>query len=300
MTSLVNNLNIHDLNAYNELSNIIQGSNIATFIEGKVGGHLILGANSINSDDSISFVTKNLGKYKNMMSILSDDNIKINSNLKISGGNTINDIGIEFLNSNFDNISSGTVIKGPVNQSLFISIEGDDINDSFSIISKNITENQYKNLFCVKSSSENVVNIGVNNENPIYPLDVDGTIKSKEIKISNENQDSNIIFNNRIGDEVGGIYLKSNNISIGSKTNEILSVSCLDTNKDNVGICTSTPVCKLDINGESIRIRNKQLNVPDENTFGYVGEIRWDNNSIYICVDDTDGYKWKHANLSDV
>ena len=295
MTSLVNNLNIHDLNAFNELSNIIPGSNISTFLEGKVGGHLILGANSINSDDSISFVTKNSGKYKNMMSILSDNNIKIDSNLKLCKGNTINDIGIEFLNSNFDNISSGTVIKGPINQSLFVSIEGDDINDSFSIISKNITENQYKNLFCVKSSTKNVVNIGINNENPNYPLDVEGTIKGKEMKITNENQDSNIIFNNRMGDEVGGIYLKSNNISLGTKKTEILSISCLDTNKDNVGICTGTPVCKLDVNGESIRIRNKQLTVPNENTFGYVGEIRWDDNSIYVCIDDTNGYKWKKS-----
>jgi len=300
MTTVVNNLNIHDINLSNELSNIVSGSSISTFIEGKIGGHLILGANSINTDDSISFVTKNSGTYKNMMSILSDNNIKINSNLTISPGNTLNNLGIEFLNSSFDYISSGTLIKGPINQSLFISIEGDDINDSFNVISKNITSSHYKNLFCVKPNTTDIVNIGINNDNPKYHLDVNGIINGKELKIENENQDSCIIFNNTLGDEVGKISLKSNNISIGNNSTEILNISCRDTNKGNVGICTDTPVCKLDINGNSIRIREKQTEIPTENTFGYIGEIRWGDNAIYICVDNTNNYKWKRAILQDV
>ncbi len=51
----------------------------------------------------------------------------------------------------------------------------------------------------------------------------------------------------------------------------------------NVGIGTTDPISKLDVNGDSIRIRTS--NTPaTAGALGSPGEIRWDANYIYICI----------------
>ena len=68
----------------------------------------------------------------------------------------------------------------------------------------------------------------------------------------------------------------------------------VDGSEDKVGIGTSQPDVKLDIDSDAIRIRNN--NTPSSATdFGHKGEIRWDTNYLYICVaTDT----WKRVALS--
>jgi len=55
-----------------------------------------------------------------------------------------------------------------------------------------------------------------------------------------------------------------------------------------IGINTTTPTSQLDINGNTIRIRN-QL-VPG---VGKIGEIGWDDSKIYVRTSTG----WKYANL---
>jgi len=51
----------------------------------------------------------------------------------------------------------------------------------------------------------------------------------------------------------------------------------------NVGIGTTNPTGKLDVNGDDIRIRTSQTPA-SSSADGYTGEITWDANYIYICV----------------
>lgn len=68
----------------------------------------------------------------------------------------------------------------------------------------------------------------------------------------------------------------------------------VDGGADKIGIKTDQPEAALDINSDSMRLRNS--NTPSSALdFGHKGEIRWDANYIYICVaTDT----WKRVALS--
>ena len=68
----------------------------------------------------------------------------------------------------------------------------------------------------------------------------------------------------------------------------------VDGTNNKVGIGASDPQAALDINSDTIRLRNS--NTPSSATdFGFPGEIRWDANYIYVCVaTDT----WKRVALS--
>tara|TARA_B100000886_G_scaffold262084_1_gene186815 strand:- start:4704 stop:5357 length:654 start_codon:yes stop_codon:yes gene_type:complete len=57
----------------------------------------------------------------------------------------------------------------------------------------------------------------------------------------------------------------------------------VDGGNDKIGINTNNPAQILDINGDTIRLRN-QRTIPNSNTFGEAGEICYDQNYIYICI----------------
>lgn len=61
-----------------------------------------------------------------------------------------------------------------------------------------------------------------------------------------------------------------------------------------VGINTSTPTEKLDINGNSIRIRSQKTPASASAT-GTTGAIAWDSSYIYVCVTTN---TWKRSALS--
>ncbi|MOA27008.1 hypothetical protein D3C78_1478450 [compost metagenome] len=65
-------------------------------------------------------------------------------------------------------------------------------------------------------------------------------------------------------------------------------------NNGNIGIGTATPESKLDVNGDSIRIRESKT--PASSTSpGNKGDIAWDDKYMYVCVaKDT----WKRSELS--
>lgn len=57
----------------------------------------------------------------------------------------------------------------------------------------------------------------------------------------------------------------------------------VDGGNNKVGINTNNPAQILDINGDTIRLRN-QRTIPNSNTLGEPGEICYDANYLYICV----------------
>lgn len=62
----------------------------------------------------------------------------------------------------------------------------------------------------------------------------------------------------------------------------------------NIGIGVNTPSAPLDIDGNSIRLRQSQTLV-SSNSAGVTGEIAWDSNYIYVCIATN---TWKRADLA--
>ncbi|MBA9087224.1 hypothetical protein FHR92_003706 [Fontibacillus solani] len=80
-----------------------------------------------------------------------------------------------------------------------------------------------------------------------------------------------------------------------SDKGEVLDSSLtVKRNNGNIGIGTATPESKLDVNGDSIRIRESKT--PASSTSpGNKGDIAWDDKYMYVCVaKDT----WKRSELS--
>jgi hypothetical protein len=68
----------------------------------------------------------------------------------------------------------------------------------------------------------------------------------------------------------------------------------VDGSADKIGIDTDTPLVKLDINDNTIRVRTPGT-PSSASDFGAQGEIRWDADYVYVCVaTDT----WKRVAIS--
>ncbi|MCM8807570.1 MAG: hypothetical protein NC926_06470 [Candidatus Omnitrophica bacterium] len=61
----------------------------------------------------------------------------------------------------------------------------------------------------------------------------------------------------------------------------------------NVGIGTTSPTAKLDINSDTIRLRNSKT-PPTSGSSGNKGDIAWDSDYLYVCVDTN---TWKRIPL---
>jgi hypothetical protein len=75
-----------------------------------------------------------------------------------------------------------------------------------------------------------------------------------------------------------------------------IGVNGLVVNKDNnvgINLDPQAITSDLDIRGDGIRIRNSGV-VPTSSSVGYTGEIKWDENYIYVC---TSNNTWKRAAL---
>ncbi|MFN8243013.1 MAG: hypothetical protein U0X40_03070 [Ferruginibacter sp.] len=69
-----------------------------------------------------------------------------------------------------------------------------------------------------------------------------------------------------------------NGISAGSRSDAFTILK-----NGNVGISTANPTSLLDVNGNSIRVRNAKTPASASDT-GNTGDIAWDTNYIYVCV----------------
>ena len=75
-----------------------------------------------------------------------------------------------------------------------------------------------------------------------------------------------------------------------------IGVNGLVVNKDNnvgINLDPQAITSDLDIRGDGIRIRNSGV-VPTSSSVGYTGEIKWDENYIYVC---TSNNTWKRVAL---
>jgi hypothetical protein len=68
----------------------------------------------------------------------------------------------------------------------------------------------------------------------------------------------------------------------------------VDSSESKVGIGTTTPTEKLDINGDSIRLRTAQTPA-SAGAAGSQGQIAWDSNYIYVCIATN---TWKRVAIS--
>lgn len=62
----------------------------------------------------------------------------------------------------------------------------------------------------------------------------------------------------------------------------------------NVGVGTASPTAKLDVNGDTIRLRTSKTPSSSSDT-GNAGDVCWDSNYLYVCVAAN---TWKRAALS--
>jgi hypothetical protein len=62
----------------------------------------------------------------------------------------------------------------------------------------------------------------------------------------------------------------------------------------NVGINTTTPTVKLDVNADTMRLRTSRT-ISTATTTGAVGEICWDSSYIYVCVATN---TWKRTSIA--
>lgn len=130
--------------------------------------------------------------------------------------------------------------------------------------------------------------LGIGKNDPAFMLDVDG-----DIRITNGNnlilRNSKIQIHSHSANEltIESIGVNGNIVSQAtdyhSWEDEALNEYVrFDSANMRVGIDTSTPTEKLDINSDSIRLRTPQTPTSASAT-GDQGQIAWDVNYIYVC-----------------
>lgn len=200
-----------------------------------------------------------------------------------------------FDNSIFGDSNFGSSIKGQDYGHIVFELNANDNNDSFNFITKNYFQNtspNYNNLLTIKADGK----VGINTNNPSKQLEING-----DLRISNDTPSNTTIkfidSNNFVQNQ---LILQNNYLSFQNSNN--IDLITLSNTSNNIGINNNNPTCCLDINDNKIRVR-QSTETPTINTPGEEGEIRWNNNAIYICTGyrSTDStYIWKKADLHSI
>ncbi len=182
-----------------------------------------------------------------------------------------------------------------------------------SLVDFRVESNNNTHMLFVDGANDKV---GINTDQPDYTLDVAGDIGVDQYIYHNGDPDTLIQFaNDKIVLKAGNralITAEINNVqphevTINDGANNVDFVvkgngsgagnpgMKFDASTNRLGINgVGSPEVALDIDSDAIRLRNS--NTPSSaSDFGMKGEIRWDANYIYVCV-DTD--TWKRVALS--
>ena len=154
--------------------------------------------------------------------------------------------------------------------------------------------------------------VGIGTPSPSTKLDIQGAGGSTLLNMSASSSGTGYILG-QIANEGGTTYIGADN-STGSAfgggnyasvfgagaanpttliTNGVPRLTILPTS-GNVGIGTTAPTEKLDINSDAIRIRTASTPASASAT-GAVGEIRWDSSYMYVC---TATNTWKRSAIA--
>ena len=154
--------------------------------------------------------------------------------------------------------------------------------------------------------------VGIGTDSPDYTLDVAGDIGVNQYIYHNGDGNTWINFtDNRIRLNAGGnnfidcedpgssphkvrINNGGNNIDFVIKDNSNNVYFTADASTSRVGIGTTAPTEKLDIDSDAIRLRASQTPANASAT-GEPGTICWDANYLYICVNAN---TWKRVAMS--
>jgi len=241
---------------------------------------------------------------------LSTDNIYLGSNNKF----IINDIYINNINisknlyaSNI--ITSNLNVIGDIttfNTNVYITKNMEIINENnFTCFvikhinsEKNVLEiyNNSNNIFIINSNK----NIGINNINPKYNLDINGSLNTYELFINNYNisniiDDKIFITSNKLINYNNLINIpKLSSISLYNDYNNLINIPWLNSNNNiynsnigNIGIGIYSPKYKLDINGD---MNTNEIFIKDYNISNII------NNKIIITSNYLIEYS-NHINL---
>jgi hypothetical protein len=108
------------------------------------------------------------------------------------------------------------------------------------------------------------------------------TDPSASLEIQNSGVDPTVLFSPGTGQKYSiGLDISDDKFKIGESTITTNTRFTIDSS-GNVGIGTTGPTGKLDINGNDIRIQSSQS--PSPTSAGNVGEIAWDSQYIYVCT----------------
>jgi hypothetical protein len=169
-----------------------------------------------------------------------------------------------------------------------------DLRDKFSIWKHNElnTNNFSTNVVTIDKNNF----IGINTNNPSCPLEINSVNDNTYLRVGSVNALRSIYFNTI--DSNGHTHIINASSTSGNIIFQTNSIDRLRlSNGSNIAINNTDNIlgATLDINGNSIRLRNS--NTPTSSSaHGNTGEIRWDDNYVYIRVSD----QWKRALLSNI
>ena len=154
-------------------------------------------------------------------------------------------------------------------------------------------------------------NVGIGTSSPTAPLDVNGTIQSRGIG----GEGGQVTLLNATNTADGGVFDvdSSNNVRLFPGVNGASTlIGSLGTtggtvqfftataermridSSGNVGIGTSSPTAKLDVDADTVRVRTAKTPA-SATAAGNAGDICWDSSYVYVCVATN---TWKRAAIA--
>lgn len=268
----------------NEVFNLSTGGDMV--LDGKIGLRYLSGHPNESSNKGLLYTTEDGEDLYYMDS----DGKKVKLNSKITNywskeGNNV------YLGTKYNNVGIGT--KTPT-QKLEIKDGNLMLSDAFYLMfgdtstriysGSGVSDLRFDTGGVRRMILESSGNVGIGGTPSSSRLFVDGSIS-----VSRNNA---VGFRGNIGDAFGEYIYSSTGMDLRFLTANNTRLTIL--NGGNIGIGTTSPTEKLDINSDTVRLRTDRT-ISSSTEPCSKGEISWDSDSVYVCV-GTD--TWKKSSLS--